>query len=153
MELYEVLKYLHISSVVVWVGGATLFNVLGTQVARANNPQEMASFGARVEWFGLRYFVPFSLLVLAFGVSMVWESEVWKFSDTWIMLGLAGIAFTIVTGAAYLGPTSGKIAKAIEGGGNMAEVTPLINRLLWVARIDLVVLFLVIADMVFRPGV
>jgi hypothetical protein len=126
--------------------------VLGTMINRKGDPAELQSFGARIEWLGTRYFSPFSVLVLVFGVGMIAESDVWSFRDAWVIIGLLGIASTIVTGAGFLGPASGRLAKSMASGASMAEIRPQVNRILLVSRIDLLVLFLVVADMVFKPG-
>ena len=35
----------------------------------------------------------------------------WHFTDTWVLLGLAGIAVKIATGAGFLGPESERLGK------------------------------------------
>jgi uncharacterized membrane protein len=52
MDLYTVLKYLHIVAAIVWLGGSTLFNVLGTMIIRKGDRGELQSFGERIEWLG-----------------------------------------------------------------------------------------------------
>jgi uncharacterized membrane protein len=152
MELYTLLKYLHIVAAIVWLGGGALFNVLGTLVVRKGDQRELQAFGERVEWFGTRYFTPFSVLVLLFGMGMIAESDVWSFRDAWVIIGLLGIVSTIVTGAGFIGPAAGRLAQSIGSGASVAELQPQVNRLLLIARVDLLVLFLVVADMVFKPG-
>ncbi|MGZ8619055.1 MAG: hypothetical protein ACXWYE_04060, partial [Actinomycetota bacterium] len=106
-----------------------------------------------VEKAGMQYFMPASLLVLLFGIAMVVYSPVYNFSDTWIALGLIGYAATFVTGAFFIGPTAGKLSKALETEGpEGATSQALRKRIFAISRIDQVVLTLVIADMVFKPG-
>jgi uncharacterized membrane protein len=151
--MYEILKYLHVVAAIVWLGGAAMFNVMGTLIVRQGDPDELQSFGRRIEWFGTRYFTPFSVFVLIFGAAMVGQSEVWSFSDAWIVIGMLGIVSTIVVGAGFLGPGAGRLARAMADGATMTELRPQVNRILLISRIDLLVLFLVVADMVFKPGV
>lgn len=93
-----------------------------------------------------------AIAALVFGVWLVAVSE-WNFTDTWIVLGLVGIAITIVTGAGFLGPEAERLGKALgERGPSDSEVGRRIRRILVISRIDLVVLLLVVADMVFKPG-
>jgi hypothetical protein len=76
-----------------------------------------------------------------------------NFTDTWIVLGLIGIAATIVTGVGFLGPESERLGKAfVERGPSDPEIGRRISRILVISRVDLVVLILVVADMVFKPG-
>lgn len=56
-----------------------------------------------------------AIAALVFGVWLVAVSE-WNFTDTWIVLGLVGIAITIVTGAGFLGPEADRLGKASGSG-------------------------------------
>ena len=63
------------------------------------------------------------------------------------------IALSIVTGAGFLGPESGRIAKLMdERGDDDAEVRGRINRLFLVSRIELVLLISVVLVMALKPG-
>jgi hypothetical protein len=84
---------------------------------------------------------------------MVLYSPVYNFSDTWILLALVGFAATFVTGAFFIGPTAGRIATLMETEGPTSPAVQAgIRRIFLVSRIDQVVLLLVVADMVFKPG-
>jgi len=53
----------------------------------------------------------------------------------------------------FIGPTSARVAAAVEEKGmDSPEVASQMDRLLTIARIDYVVLLLILADMVFKPG-
>jgi hypothetical protein len=87
------------------------------------------------------------------GISMVLYTPAIGFTTTWILIGLLGYAATFVTGAFFLGPAAGKLGKAIEAEGpESPAVQAGIARIFAISRIDQVVLVLVIADMVFKPG-
>jgi hypothetical protein len=60
---------------------------------------------------------------------------------------------TALTGALYLGPTGGKLARlAEENGVDDPAVVAMRDRLITVSRLDYAVLALVVLDMVFKPG-
>jgi hypothetical protein len=48
---------------------------------------------------------------------MVWYSPAWELTQLWVILGLVGIANTIVVGAAFLGPESGRLGRLAEERG------------------------------------
>lgn len=97
-------------------------------------------------------FTPLSVLVLLLGIALVQEGD-WGFGNAWIILGLLGIAATIATGAGYLGPQMGKLAELIRTDGpDAASVQARIATILNVARIDSVVLILIIFVMVTKVG-
>jgi hypothetical protein len=93
-----------------------------------------------------------AIAVLVLGIWIVAVSS-WNFTDTWVLLGLIGIGITIATGAGFLGPESERLAKlSAERDPSDPEIQRRIKRIFTVSRVDLVVLVLVVADMVFKPG-
>jgi hypothetical protein len=75
------------------------------------------------------------------------------FTDTWILLGLIGYATTFLTGFLLIRPTAEKLATVAASEGPSSPTTQaLIARIFAISRVDQVVLILVIADMVFKPG-
>ena len=97
--------------------------------------------------------MPVSLTVLVMGIVLVLCTPALGFTDTWILVGLIGYAATFVTGAFFIGPTSGKLAKEMETEGpDSPAVQARIRKIFAISRIDQIVLLVVIADMVFRPG-
>jgi hypothetical protein len=103
---------------------------------------------------GLRILTPASITVIVFAIALVAYAPGWNFTDTWILLALVGYGLTLVTGVGFLGPESGRLGKLAAGGHTPAEpdIQRRIRRLVMISRIDLVVLVLVVADMVFKPG-
>ena len=152
MEGFEVMKTLHVLAAVAWVGGALTVQFLAVRLQRAGDPHRLAAFSKDMEWMGMRVYTPASILVLLLGIGMVVDSG-YGFSDLWIVLALAGIALSIVLGAGYLGPQSGRLAKLLdERGAEDAEAQRLLGRLFVVSRIDLTILLLIVVDMVIKPG-
>jgi uncharacterized membrane protein len=149
---YDTLKFLHVLAAIIWVGSGIYAQALAMKVLGQGDPARMAALAKDVGDLGKRLITPAAIAVLVFGVWLVAVSE-WNFSDTWIVLGLVGIALTIVTGAGFLGPESERLGKLIdERGPTDPEIGRRIRRIVSVSRIDLVVLTLVVADMVFKPG-
>lgn len=152
VDLYNVLKFFHILAAVLWVGGAVLLQVLAQLALKSKLPGRMVEFARDVELVGTRMFTPLSVLVLLLGVALVQEGD-WGFGHAWVIVGLVGIAATIATGAGYLGPQMGKLAKLISAdGADAPSVRTRITTILNVARIDTIVLVLVIFAMVTKIG-
>ena len=96
-----------------------------------------SDFGAQVEWVGLRVFTPLSVIALVFGILMAVDDR-WEFGQMWIQLGLGGWFLSFLLGAGFLGPQSGKLGRLIrEHGAEHPEVRPRLQRLLLVARLDM----------------
>lgn len=152
MERYDILLFLHVYSVVLWAGGGALLNLQGARLVRAASGQQLAEFGAQVEWIGLRVFTPLSVLALIVGILMALDDR-WDFGETWIQLGLGGWFLSFLLGAGFLGPQSGKLGRLIrERGADHPEVRPRLQRILLVARVDVLLMLLIVADMTIKPG-
>lgn len=151
MSRYEVIKFLHVLAVIVWVGGGVLFQVLLARTKRLG-PDAMATFTQAGEWTSTRIFMPASFAALGSGIWLVVDGP-WSFADTWITLGLIGFAISAINGSANLGPTSKKMKELIADKGPADPgVQRLARRLDVAGRIDLLVLIAVVFDMVVKPG-
>jgi uncharacterized membrane protein len=153
MTLYEFLLFVHIAATVVWVGAGLCSLVLAIGYDHDGDEPAIRRFLADQEGLATRLFIPASLTVVIFGIALVIESEAWSFDQLWIVLGLVGFAATFVTGLFMIKPASERIGAAMEreGGRLTPELRTDIRKLIVMARLDYVVLFLVIADMVIKP--
>jgi uncharacterized membrane protein len=150
-DWYATWLALHILAAIVWIGGALMIQFFAFRLLKENDPQRMARFAKDVEVIGMRTFIPASLVLLVLGFVMVhqagWD---WRF---WLVFAIVVWALSFVSGAAFLGPESGRIAKVIEErGGADAEVQARIERILFVSRIEVALIALVAMDMVLKPG-
>jgi uncharacterized membrane protein len=153
MTLYELLLFIHISATVVWVGAGLCSLILAMGYDRDGDEPAIRRFLADQERLATRLFIPASLTVVIFGIALVIESDAWSFDYLWITLGLIGFAATFVTGLFMIKPASERIGAAMEREGG--RLTPAlrtdIRKLIVLSRLDYVVLFLVIGDMVVKP--
>jgi uncharacterized membrane protein len=153
VEGYDWLLLGHILAVIAWVGGAFTMQIMGNRLVRAESAEAVAAFSRTAEWIGPRLYMPASLAVLGFGIALVSVSDAWSIGQLWIILGLVGVAISGIGGAVFFGPQSKRIAEALRTeGAESARAQALIRRLFVVGRIDLVILVLVVADMVLKPG-
>jgi uncharacterized membrane protein len=151
---YNEFKFVHVLAAIIWVGGAATAQVYALLAVRTNDPVRVAAFAGDTEFVGTRIFLPASVILLVSGILTVRESgSAWGYGQGWLQFGLAVIALSIVTGAGFLGPESGRISKATKAGGvESPEVQARIRRIFLVSRIELVLLVAVVFDMVVKPG-
>ena len=153
MSWFEFLKTVHILMAITWLGGAITFQLLGIRVLKENPPTRLAAFTRDTEAIGMKIFLPVALVLLFMGILMVIDVPGIDFTDTWIVIGLLGIVSTIIIGAGFLGPESGRLATLIDQKGETdPEVVEKVKRILLISRIDLAILLLVAANMVIKPG-
>ena len=152
--VYNTIKFVHVLSAITWVGSGIYAQVLATRVLRANDPAHLGVTAVDIAEMGNRLLLPASISTLVFGVTLVAYAPQWNFTDTWVLLGLGGIVATAITGSVFLGPEAGRLGKLAAEGHTPAEpdIERRIRRIVMISRIDLVVLILVVADMVFKPG-
>jgi hypothetical protein len=130
--LYEFLLFVHVLAAVIWVGGGIALNIVGTRLANASGPEAMSGFARQVEFIGQRVFAPVSGILFLVGVFMT--------------------LYSAITGAAILGPLSGKTGKLIaERGADDPQVGANIKKLFMFGRVEALVMILVIAAMTMKP--
>ena len=153
MNLFGVLKFIHILAAATWVGTAIEQQVVQARAMATRDRERILRAAEEAEWLGNRVFAPAAGIAVLFGILMVIQSPAYNFSDTWIIIGIALFVVTSITGAAYLTPESKRIKDLIaERGLEDAEVTSRVKRIMAISRVDLVVLILIVADMVLKPG-
>ena len=150
MSLYELLLFLHICAAIVWIGAGTLINLLAFRYDQAADHEGLRRIAVDNEHLAKILFIPASFATLILGILTTIDGP-WSFGDLWILIGLGGIAATIFTGMAIISPRSEEIATMMERDGMTPAAAVKIKQLLTMARIDLVVLYLVVADMALKP--
>jgi uncharacterized membrane protein len=149
MSWFQVLLFVHVAMAVAWVGGAFMLLVLAFRYSQSDDRSRMASFGQDIEWVAQRVFTPASLTAFVTGVWMVVDSDFYGFGDDWIVMGLLLYATTFLAGLLFLGPESKRIGQLAEQGS--PEAPPRILRLVFLGRLDVVLLFLIIYAMTIKP--
>jgi uncharacterized membrane protein len=153
VEAYNWLLLGHILAAITWVGGAIAMQIVGARLYRAESAEAVAAFARTAEYLGTRMFMPASLAVLAFGIAMVAVNEAWTIGQLWIILALVGIGISGIGGAVFFGPQSKRIGEALRSEGPQSQrARTLIRQIFVVGRVDVLILLLVVADMVLKPG-
>src|SRR5215208_1951010 len=134
MTRYDFLVLLHVTAVIVWLGAGTTMDLLFLRAERLREPLELKRAGDMMEWLVPRVFIPSAISTLVLGVFAGWDGP-WSFGDLWILIGLVGWAANFFTGLLFIKPQAEKMPKILAV----------------VSRIQLLALFLVVADMVIKP--
>ena len=152
MTRYEFLLILHVIAVIIWLGAGFTMDLLFLRAERTRNPAEIGKTGELQEWLVPRVFIPTGLLTLLLGVLLVWDSP-WSFGDLWILIGLAAWIGSFGIGFLFIRPQAEKMKEIIaRHGPTSVEAQRHGRRLGVVARVQLLALFLVVVDMVLKPG-
>ncbi|MDE3191526.1 MAG: DUF2269 family protein [Acidobacteriota bacterium] len=148
---YALFRVVHVTVAVFWVGGGLLLTVLGLKAERSDDPDEIVTLARWAAWVGERLFAPAGGIVLLAGIAMMIDTD-WGWGKFWVVVGLLGYAATMVTGMAILSPQAKRVAELSESKGTTApETIAAIRKILLIARFDIAVLLVVVADMVTKP--
>ena len=151
MTWYELWLFLHISAVVLWIGGAVAVQVFGALATASGDPARSAAFGrdtgVMVRWV----FMPSSLVVLLSGILLVNEGN-WDWGEWFIVLGLVGWAAVALTAFGYLTRALRSVGMRMATDGPSPALAAEMSRLILVARILILVLFAILFVMVVKPG-
>jgi uncharacterized membrane protein len=150
MTLYEVLLFFHILAMAVWVGGTIMLAFISGKVERSRDVQLRARFAENAGVAGVVIGVS-ALIVLGSGIGMVLDSPAIELSQTWVWVALVLFGVSAVIGATYFGPATGKIVAALDAG-QVEDADRRSKQFDLVARLDLLLLLVILGLMVFKPG-
>lgn len=151
MSIDELLLTLHILAASTWIGAAFALQVIAQRHRRATPDAVVDEFAIDSERVGKMLFGPAAIVLLATGVALVERADQ-GWTDTWILLGIGALVAAGAIGGAFLIPEGRRIAAlARTHGHDPAEVRDRTRRRFLVARPDLGILILAVADMVVRP--
>ena len=150
-DLYTVIKFVHVLAAIAWVGGAIMLDMLISQARRSGSQSDVLMLLAKTERYGKTFFSPSAVLVLVAGIVMASIGGI--MAAPWVSFGFLGVFISAGLGMGYLSPKSRQLRQMIEARGMQdPEAVALGSRMMLISRIDLVLLVLVVAAMVFKPG-
>jgi hypothetical protein len=151
MDIYLVFKFLHVVSAIIWVGAGVSLVILGIAADARSDKPEFTRIIQSVVFMAPRVFVPSSIAAFVFGFIAAWLA--WGFADLWIWIGIAGFAAGSITGNFFLKPRADRISAIVAKEGVSESALALGRELLRISKFDYTVLFVVVAAMVFKPGI
>jgi hypothetical protein len=130
-----------------------LITAQAERAKRAKNEDELVAVAISADYWATHLFIPTALVLLACGFGMIGTGHL-GFAHPFIDIGLTGWAVSFAIGAGFLGPQSNQVKKLAEasGGTVTTEIMGRVDRILMVARIDMVILLVIAAVMVIQPG-
>jgi hypothetical protein len=151
LNAYGFLKFLHVISVIVWVGGVAALSVVAWRMRNERDRQALSALLRQASTYGERVAGPASFIVLLTGPMMVGMAHI-GFGTFWVLWGFAGLTAHFWIGATALRRrTSALLRLASPGSGDDAAILAA-ARSLWSAQlIYLAIMAAVVAAMVLKP--
>ena len=150
---YNLFLFIHIVSVVIWLGGLTTLVILDLQLAREHDAAGIAALSRAGEFFGRAVVGPVAAIAVLAGIAMVLNSHK-SFATLWILWGIAGVAASIAFGATAIRGTRERLDEASRAGArDINRFEALRGQMLRLQAINLVLLVSVVFAMVFKPTI
>ena len=151
MIWYELWLFVHITAAIVWLGGALAAQVFAVLAKRSGDPARTMAFGRDISFIGLRIFLPSSIVVFISGV-LVTDDGNWEWGEPFIVFGIVAWAVVSLAAFGYVLREMGKIGARMAAEGPSPALVGRINGLVLIARVLILVLFVIVFMMVVRPG-
>ena len=151
MSSYELWLFVHITAAIVWLGGALAAQVFAVLAKRSGDPARTVAFGRDISFIGLRIFLPSSIVVFVSGV-FVTEDGNWDWGEPFIVFGVVAWAVVSLAAFGYVLREMGRIGAQIAAEGPSPALVGRVNGLVLLARVLILVLFVVVFVMVVKPG-
>jgi uncharacterized membrane protein len=153
MTGFELLKFLHVVSVIAWVGGAIGLFVIQARMRAAGDMPGLMSVGRQMETMGKIYYGPLSVLTLVTGILMISTTDGLSYSAPWVVIGLIAIVATLVIGLGVISPTGAKLLEeSSKPEPDRAVMAGHANRIRVLSVINISILIVAVWAMVVRPG-
>jgi uncharacterized membrane protein len=150
VELYLLLKLVHVVGAIVWVGGASILTLLVVILDRRGDDRATLTGLSYVALLGNKVFAPTGLAVILLGLLLAWMGG--HGLAAWTILSAVIVSCTFVLGATVLGPSSERTVRIWEDTGDAALSIGLGRQVLRLVKLDLAGQFTIIALMVLKPG-
>ena len=151
VNAYGVLKFLHVLSVIAWIGGVGALTILTRRIARERKREILAAWLRQATAYGQMVAGPASGIVLLTGAAMVGMAKL-GFGTLWVVWGFAGIVLHILLGAILIRRRTAELATLASAGTGDDAALLEAGRRLWVVQLIYVALMAsVVAAMVLKP--
>lgn len=147
---YNVLKFLHVAAVIVWVGGIVALTIVNARLGRHGDRDALTALARQTEFFGRAVIGPAAAVVLIAGIIMVAHAGI-DFGAFWITWGFIGFFGFFLIGAIFIRRTGAELSQlAPSAQPGDPRVTTLERRIAVLTTINLLLMFSVVWVMVFK---
>jgi uncharacterized membrane protein len=150
VNAYTILKFLHVVSVVIWIGGLAGLAVATWRIAKERNRALLSGILRQMMSYGQVVVGPAAGVVLLTGLAMVGIGHV-GFGTFWVWFGYGGVLVHGLLGGFLIRKRTSELMQLASAAGDDVAVAAAARRL-WNAQIIYLILFaVVIAAMVLKP--
>ena len=145
----NLLLLVHVLGAMIWIGAGVWGLVAVRRVQRVQGTEHADDLLQKMELVENRVFPPAAILVLLSGIGLVLNGSA-GWGDMFVYLGMAGVIVSMAMGGALGGRLNRELSSA-RAAEDTVKTAGLVNRWLNLGRIELLILVLVVALMVYKP--
>jgi uncharacterized membrane protein len=148
---YDWQLFAHVLAGMVWLGAIVLLEAIAIRTVTGDDASASGRLVGTLRAVGPFLMAPMPVILLAFGIWMVADSEAWDFGQAWVQVALALFAVAFGIGAAHQSRKA-LAAERAAAAGDHREANDQLRR--WTWGMGAIIILLVVAtwDMIFKPG-
>ncbi len=148
--LYSILKFLHVSAVIVWLGALITMAVLFARLASQREAGALQHLTRQAEFMGKALIGPAAIVTLLAGGALIAEMHLGM--PAWVWWGLIGFFVSMFLGGFLMQRTGRKLSTiASSGTPDVAAMGALQGRLRLLGVVNIIILLSVVWAMVAKP--
>lgn len=148
--MYQFWLFLHIAAAAAWIG-AGIRQLVEAPVVRTGEPVARALWYRSQVAMGTRLFAPAAVIVLVSGILLVLDNEAVGFGTPFVSIGFAAVIFGAAVGPAVFGKRGEAAAARLEAG-DVAGADEIAKKTRPIALLDMAILLVALAAMVWKWG-
>jgi uncharacterized membrane protein len=148
---YLILKFVHVVSVIVWVGGMIMLMLLNRAVIKSGDDTVARALGQQGGKLSMTVFGPAFLVALITGIGMVQTGDL-SWGAFWINWGMAGAFLSMILGGMLTGRTAKRLGQEVAAGKATPEhIAATQKKIMLYATLNLLLLLSIVWMMVVKP--
>lgn len=148
--LYNLLKFLHVCAVIVWVGAVVTLVVVNARLLREREGVALQLLSRQGELLGKTLIGPSALITLLAGGTLVWRMGIGM--PFWISWGLVGFFGSMAIGAGLMQRVGRQLVEqAVSDEPDPVLMAGIRRRMSTLGILNIVVLLSTVWAMVFKP--
>lgn len=149
--LYNLLKFLHISGVIVWLGGMIMMVLIQRGLAKTNDRAGMAALGRQGGAVTQHVFGMAAMTVGLTGIIMVATTAL-SFTSAWVLWGFIGMFLSFGLGGNMARKAGMRLGELMQTPSpDAAAIAAARQSMARAVTINILILLSVVAAMVFKP--
>ena len=149
--LFLWLKFLHVLTAMIWVGGLVVLAVFNFRLSRTRERPFVLALARQSQFLGTRVLGPASGLTLLSGIIVMAVGHVGM--TLWVIWGFVAFLLSAALGATLLRRAAGELGHRLEAGDDDRAVAAVQRRLAGLHLVNLVLLASAAGAMVIKPTI